>query len=135
MTPPIPASFCPANVCYTPVDSVVNNTEAGGVVTAAESPSCVNELRAFDEVGSRGCVGRPEREFLTLARGAPRSLSRNPGRSRSQSASMNGSGMKINGVAHSQSPIATTDGVNFDRQPLPEEREALLAGCRRARAI
>jgi cytochrome c peroxidase len=28
-------------------------------------------------------------------------------------------------------PVATTDGVNFDRQPLPEERAALLAYLRK----
>jgi cytochrome c peroxidase len=28
-------------------------------------------------------------------------------------------------------PIASTDGVNFDRQPLAEEREALLAYLRK----
>ena len=28
-------------------------------------------------------------------------------------------------------PVASTDGVNFDRQPLPEEREALLAYLRK----
>jgi cytochrome c peroxidase len=28
-------------------------------------------------------------------------------------------------------PIATTDGVHFDRQPLPEECEALLAYLRK----
>ena len=28
-------------------------------------------------------------------------------------------------------PVATTDGVHFDRRPLPEERDALLAYLRR----
>ena len=28
-------------------------------------------------------------------------------------------------------PVATTDGLHFDRQPLPEEREALLAYLRK----
>jgi hypothetical protein len=28
-------------------------------------------------------------------------------------------------------PVATTDGVNFDRQPLPEERAPLLAYLRK----
>jgi hypothetical protein len=28
-------------------------------------------------------------------------------------------------------PVASTDGVNFDRQPLPEERAALLAYLRK----
>jgi hypothetical protein len=28
-------------------------------------------------------------------------------------------------------PVATTDGVSFDRQPLPEERAALLAYLRK----
>jgi cytochrome c peroxidase len=28
-------------------------------------------------------------------------------------------------------PFATTDGVNFDRRPAPEEREALLAYLRK----
>jgi hypothetical protein len=29
------------------------------------------------------------------------------------------------------SPVASTDGVNFDRQPKPDEREALLAYLRK----
>lgn len=28
-------------------------------------------------------------------------------------------------------PVASTDGINFDRQPLPEERAALLAYLRK----
>ncbi len=28
-------------------------------------------------------------------------------------------------------PFATTDGVHFDRQPLPEEKEALVAYLRK----
>jgi cytochrome c peroxidase len=28
-------------------------------------------------------------------------------------------------------PVATTDGIHFDRRPIPEEREALLAYLRR----
>jgi cytochrome c peroxidase len=28
-------------------------------------------------------------------------------------------------------PVATTDGVNFDRRPTPEERDALLAYLRK----
>ena len=28
-------------------------------------------------------------------------------------------------------PVATTDGINFDRAPLPEERESLLAYLRK----
>jgi cytochrome c peroxidase len=40
-------------------------------------------------------------------------------------AAVNASGQQV------PPPIATTDGVNFDRQPLPEEREALLAYLRK----
>ena len=35
---------------------------------------------------------------------------------------------KVNGVP---APFASTDGVNFDRQPTPEERAALLAYLRK----
>jgi cytochrome c peroxidase len=39
--------------------------------------------------------------------------------------------VKINGAPGVVPPIASTDGVNFDRAPKPEEREALLAYLRK----
>ena len=39
--------------------------------------------------------------------------------------------VKVNAPPGLVPPVATTDGVHFDRQPLPEEREALLAYLRK----
>ena len=39
--------------------------------------------------------------------------------------------VKANAPPGVVSPVASTDGINFDRQPSPEEREALLAYLRK----